>query len=59
MVSTKLYTEIYAVLFVSATVQVLVEFAGLNYWTAFGVILLLSTAKAVLVAAYFQHLRFD
>ena len=59
MVSTKLYTAIYVVLFVSATVQVLVEFAGLEYWTAFGLIIALSAAKAVLVAAYFQHLRFE
>ncbi|WP_224332786.1 cytochrome C oxidase subunit IV family protein [Haloprofundus halobius] len=59
MVSTKLYTAIYVVLFVSATIQVLVEFAGLAYWTAFGVILALSAMKAVLVAAYFQHLRFE
>jgi cytochrome c oxidase subunit 4 len=59
MVSTKLYTAIYVVLFVSATVQVLVEFAGLEYWTAFGVIMVLSAAKAVLVAGYFQHLRFE
>ncbi|MCO8268379.1 cytochrome C oxidase subunit IV family protein [Haloferax sp. AB510] len=59
MVSTKLYTAIYVVLFVSATVQVLVEFAGLSYWLAFGVIMVLSVAKAVLVAAYFQHLRFE
>ncbi|AFK19437.1 hypothetical protein E6P09_11680 [Haloferax mediterranei ATCC 33500] len=59
MVSTKLYTAIYVVLFVSATIQVLVEFAGLNYWTAFGIIIVLSAGKAVLVAAYFQHLRFE
>jgi cytochrome c oxidase subunit 4 len=59
MVSTKLYTAIFAFLFVSATVQVLVEFAGLAYWTAFGVIMVLSVVKAVLVAAYFQHLRFE
>jgi cytochrome c oxidase subunit 4 len=59
MVSMKLYTAIYALLFVSATVQVLVEFAGWAYWTAFGAIMALSVAKAVLVAAYFQHLRFE
>ncbi|UVE49882.1 cytochrome C oxidase subunit IV family protein [Haloferax larsenii] len=59
MVSTKFYTAIYVVLFVSATVQVLVEFAGLAYWTAFGIIIVLSAAKAVLVAAYFQHLRWE
>ena len=59
MVSTKLYTAIYAALFVSATVQVLVEFMGMAYWTAFGIIIVLSVAKAILVAAYFQHLRFE
>jgi len=59
MTSTKLYSAIYVVLFVSATVQVAVEFAGLDYWTAFGVIVALSFAKALLVAAYFQHLRFE
>ncbi|WP_411963560.1 cytochrome C oxidase subunit IV family protein [Haloferax sp. YSMS24] len=59
MVSTKFYTAIYVVLFVSATIQVLVEFAGLDYWTAFGIIIVLSVAKAVLVAAYFQHLRWE
>ncbi|WP_416839825.1 cytochrome C oxidase subunit IV family protein [Haloferax sp. DFSO52] len=59
MTSTKFYTAIYVVLFVSATIQVLVEFAGLDYWTAFGIIIVLSVAKAVLVAAYFQHLRWE
>ncbi|QIB74611.1 hypothetical protein GL213_07855 [Halogeometricum borinquense] len=59
MTNTKLYTIIYVVLFVSATVQVLVEFAGVAYWTAFGLIIVLSAVKAVLVAAYFQHLRWE
>ena len=59
MVSTKLYTAIYVALFVSATVQVLIEFMGMAYWTAFGIIIVLSAAKAVIVAAYFQHLRFE
>ncbi|WP_254537721.1 cytochrome C oxidase subunit IV family protein [Halomarina litorea] len=59
MVSTKFYTAIFATLFVSATVQVGVEFAGLDYWTAFGIIVVLSFAKALLVAAYFQHLRWE
>jgi len=57
--NTKLYTGIYFVLFVAATAQVLIEFAGLPYWTALGIILALSFAKAVLVAAYFQHLRYE
>ena len=59
MTRLKLYTAIYVVLFVSATVQVLVEQAGLEYSTALAVILALSFAKAVLVAAYFQHLRWE
>ena len=59
MVSTRLYTAIYVVLFVMATAQVLIEFAGLPYWTGVGAILALSAVKAVLVAGYYQHLRFE
>lgn len=59
MVSLKLYTIIYVVLFVFATAQVLFEFAGLNYWTALTLIMALSMIKAVLVAGYYQHLRFE
>ncbi|MWG35954.1 cytochrome C oxidase subunit IV family protein [Halomarina oriensis] len=57
--NTKLYAVIYVVLFVFATLQVAVEFAGLTYWTAFWLIMALSAIKAVLVAAYFQHLRYE
>lgn len=59
MTSTKLYAGIYVVLFVLATVQVLVEFAGLEYFVAMGVILTLSLVKAVLVAGYYQHLLYE
>ncbi len=59
MVSTKLYAGIYVVLFVFATAQVAVEFMGIAYWTAFGLILTLSLIKAVLVAGYYQHLRWE
>ena len=62
MVSLKTYTIIYVTLFISATVQVLVEFAGwlsTMYWVAFWVIMILSLMKAVLVAGWFQHLRYD
>jgi cytochrome c oxidase subunit 4 len=59
MVSLKLYTIIYVVLFVFATAQVLVEFAGLSYWLAFSLIMVLSFIKALLVAGYYQHLRFE
>lgn len=59
MPSTKLYTAIYVVLFVFATAQVAVEFAGLSYQFAVALILLLSVIKAVLVAGYYQHLLFE
>lgn len=59
MTHTKLYAGIYVVLFVFATAQVLVEFAGLAYWTAFALIMVLSLIKAVLVAAYYMHLRWE
>ncbi|QLG60949.1 cytochrome C oxidase subunit IV family protein [Halorarum salinum] len=58
MTSTKLYTAIYVVLFVLATGQVLIEqFEGFTYWTAFAIIMIVSTVKAVVVAGYYQHLR--
>jgi cytochrome c oxidase subunit 4 len=62
MTRTKLYTAIYVFLFVFATVQVWVESAGFleeMYWTAFGAIMVLSLVKAVVVAGYYQHLRWE
>ena len=62
MAHTKLYTAIYGVLFVFATVQAAVEYAGVledAYWLAFWAIIVLSAIKAVLVAAYYQHLRWE
>ncbi|MDG5774834.1 cytochrome C oxidase subunit IV family protein [Haloarculaceae archaeon H-GB2-1] len=62
MTRTKLYVGIYVVLFAFATVQALVEFAGFlesAYWEAFAAIMVLSAIKAVLVAAYYQHLRWE
>jgi cytochrome c oxidase subunit 4 len=62
MVSLKTYTIIYATLFISATIQVLIESAGLlgtMYWIAFWTILILSLLKAILVAGWFQHLRYE
>lgn len=58
----KLYSVIYVVLFVFATVQVLVEAGGYLeefYWIAFAAIIVLSLVKAVLVAGYYQHLRWE
>ena len=59
MSNTKLYVAIYVLLFVLATAQVLVEFAGLDYWIAMGAILALSFVKALFVAGYYQHLRYE
>ena len=62
MSHTKLYTAIFGVLFVFATLQVGVEYAGLlesQYWTAFWIIIVLSAIKALFVAAYYQHLRWE
>ena len=62
MTSTKLYAAIYVVLFVIATIQVLVEELGFleeTYWLAFGAIMVLSLVKALFVAGYYQHLRFE
>lgn len=56
----RLYTGIYVVLFVVATAQVFVEQAGgLPYWTAFWVIIALSLGKALVVAWYYQHLKWE
>ncbi len=59
MVSLKLYSIIYVVLFVFATAQVLVEFAGLSYWVALTAIMVLSFVKAALVAGYYQHMLYE
>ncbi|WP_435360772.1 cytochrome C oxidase subunit IV family protein [Haloarchaeobius sp. DFWS5] len=59
MSKLKLYTVIYVVLFVLATAQVVVEMLGYletAYWTAFAVIMLMSFAKAAVVAGWYQHL---
>ena len=53
MARTKLYTAIFVVLMVFSTTQALVEMTGLleeAYWVAFGLIIALSTIKAVFVA---------
>ncbi|PSP95002.1 hypothetical protein BRC91_03070 [Halobacteriales archaeon QS_4_62_28] len=62
MTHTKLYTIIYVVLFAFATIQAAVEGFGLvdeSYWFAFWLIIVLSVVKAVMVAAYYQHLRWE
>ncbi|PSP26010.1 hypothetical protein BRC64_12235 [Halobacteriales archaeon QH_10_67_22] len=62
MARIKLYAVMYVVLFVLATAQALFETTGMlesDYWTAFGIIIVLSFVKAVFVAAYYQHLRWE
>lgn len=59
MSKLRLYTAIYVVLFVFATAQFFVESAGMAYWVAFGVIMVLSAVKALLVAGYYQHLVWE
>jgi cytochrome c oxidase subunit 4 len=56
------YTIIFALLMVFSTTQALVEMTGLleqAYWVAFGAIMVLSSIKAVMVAGWFQHLRYE
>lgn len=62
MTRTSLYAGIFVVLFVFATIQVAVEEVGYleeAYWMALGLIVILSVIKAVFVAAYYQHLRWE
>lgn len=62
MAHSKLYAWIFVVLFVFATAQALVEVAGIlesAYWVGFAAIIVLSVIKAVLVAGYYQHLRWE
>ncbi|MFB6197618.1 MAG: cytochrome C oxidase subunit IV family protein [Halobacteriaceae archaeon] len=60
MARTKLYTAIYVVLFVLATAQIYIEQLGDEmYWVAFAAIMGVSFFKAVLVAGYYQHLRWE
>jgi cytochrome c oxidase subunit 4 len=59
MANTKLYTIIYVVLFVLATAQVAVEemLVESAYWTALGLIMVVSFVKALFVAGYYMHMR--
>jgi len=59
MASTKLYAAIYVALFVVATGQVVLEefLTEEVYWIVFGAIMIVSFAKAAVVAGYYMHLR--
>jgi cytochrome c oxidase subunit 4 len=59
MTSIKTYTAIFGVLMVISTTQFAVEEIGVlenNYWPVLGVILVLSTLKALAVAGWYMHL---
>jgi cytochrome c oxidase subunit 4 len=63
MVNTKTYSVIFVVLFVLATAQAWLEAANLLegelYWPIFALMMVLSFAKAVMVAGWFQHLKYE
>ena len=62
MVNAKTYSVIFGALFVLATAQAGLEYAGLleaYYWPVFAVMMALSFAKAFMVAGWFQHLRYE
>lgn len=62
MVNAKTYSVIFVVLFVLATVQAGLEYAGILeqwYWPVFGLMMVLSFWKAYYVAGYFQHLKYE
>lgn len=58
MARTRLYTLIYIALMVLAIGKV-VFFELFGYWTAMGLTFLSAVAKTTLIAAYFQHLRWE
>lgn len=62
MSQIRTYSIIFALLMAFSTAQALIEVAGAleaAYWIAFGAIMVLSTVKAVMVAGWFQHLRYE
>lgn len=59
MTSTKTYTAIFAVLLTISTTQFVLESFVLEeaYWIGMGIILVLSSIKALGVAGWFMHMR--
>lgn len=58
MSKLKTYTLIYVVLFILATLQIVFEKFGV-YFIAISGMMVLSIIKAVLVAGYYQHLKYE
>lgn len=62
MSQLRTYTIMFVVLMVFSTTQALLEMQGWleeYYWPVFGAIMVLSAIKAVLVAGWYQHLRYE
>ncbi len=62
MSQIRTYTIMFVVLMVFSTSQALLEFTGLlgeYYWPILGLIMVLSTIKAVIVAGWYQHLKYE
>jgi cytochrome c oxidase subunit 4 len=62
MSQIRTYTVMFVALMILSTSQALLEFTGLLeqfYWAVLGVIMVLSTIKAVIVAGWYQHLRYE
>jgi len=62
MSQLRTYSIMFVVLMAFSTAQAMLEFTGLleeYYWTIFAVIMVLSTIKAVVVAGWYQHLRYE
>jgi len=62
MSQIRTYSIMFVVLMAFSTAQAMLEFTGLleeYYWTIFAVIMVLSTIKAVVVAGWYQHLRYE
>lgn len=62
MSQIKTYTIIFVLLMALSTSQALIEMLGYldqAYWIVFGAIMVISSIKAVMVAGWFQHLRYE
>lgn len=58
MVSLKFYAAIYVALIVLASAK-FAFFEVLDYWTALTLTMVAAAIKVTLIAAYFQHLRWE
>ena len=57
--SVSLYLKVWGLLFVLSTLSYLVDYADLQGYLRWGLILALMVAKAGLIVAVFMHMRWD